>query len=355
MDRSSYEGFLNNIIAYYGLLVAVLLPVTIFLIGEIKNSPGIDKQVLFKKIFPVRYMGILLGAILPVVQFLVFDSDMLGNAVVRLVVVIMTVFATCLIFHSITKMVTWVSSGENKEAFHGFYRQNIRLEFLGEGNIKERSEKWYRFWSDEKTVKYFGNDICRYIDCYFDFLHSLKGNEEWEYAKKSGAVFFYNIDELYKIGKRGVRTSAYDCKSLACELMETIPFCVCDNLIRNIDDLREKNGGMSLWCGVFLSNLLNEMIKDNSLNDSDWVATFNLYFFGNKKEKKKALAAIVMIMAACKQFGKTKRSIKEGVYKLKSASGDKYASFYTQLYKEMFSFDEHKSKLLKMTMDGAKM
>lgn len=353
MNSTVYDGMLNNIIAYYGLLVAILLPVIVLLIGNMKNSPEIDKQILFKKIFPVKYLGMLLGVfILPGLQFLLFYSHSLENITIRVVVVVITIVTTSSIFLLIAKIIAWISSGEDKDAFHGLYRQNLRSNFLAEGTIEERGNRWYQFWSDEKNIRYFGNDIYRYVDDYFIFLSSLKG-EEWEYAKKSCAAFYFDIADFYRIGRKEVKINAHDYESLAHQLIKTIPFCICANLVQNIGDVNEESGGITLQCGIFMSALLAEMEKDNDSNNSEWLIAFNLFMFGSKKKKDKALAIIVMIKSYYNQDKEIKRDIKRKIDRLKYASDKKYRIFYQQLYKEMFDFDPDNSILLKMVMEGA--
>ena len=353
MDSTTYDSMLNNIIAYYGLLIAILLPVIVLLIGNMRNSPEIDKQILFRKIFPIKYFGILLGAfILPELQFLLFYSYFLENTIARIIVILITIVTTSSIFFLITKIMAWISSGEDKDAFHGFYRQNLRSDFLAEGTVKEKSDKWYQFWSDEKNIGYFGNDIYRYIDDYFGFLNDLKG-EEWEYAKRSCAAFYFDIADFYKIGKKELRINAHNDETLARQLIKTVPFCICANLMQSIGDISEKDGGITLQCGIFISALLEEMEKDDNLDNSEWIVAFNLFFFGTKKKKDKALAIIAMIMSHYNQNKEVKRTIKQKINKLLYASSEKYRKYYQQLYKEMSSFNPDSSILLKMIIEGA--
>lgn len=344
---------INNIIAYYGLLIAILLPVIILLIGDTKSSPEIDKQILFKKIFPIKYYGVLLGAfILPELQLLLFYSYSLENAITKTIVALTTAITTSSIFFLITKIMAWISSGEDKDAFHGFYRQNLRSNFLAEGTVKEKANKWYQFWSDEKNVRYFGNDIYRYIDDYFSFLNNLKG-EEWEYAKRSCAAFYFNMADFYKIGKKKSRINAHNDEALARQLIKTIPFCICANLVQSIGDTSEKDGGITLQCGIFISALLEEMEKDNNLDNSEWIVAFNSFFFGTEKKKDKALAIIIMIISHYNQNKGAKRITKQKINKLLYASSEKYRKYYQQLYKEMSSFNPDSSILLKMIIEGA--
>lgn len=343
---------LNNIIAYYGLLVAILLPIIILLMGNMKNSPKIDKQVLFKILLPAKQFGILFGVfVLPGIQFLLFNSYLLENTISRLVTVIITVTATSYIFYSITKIIAWISSGENKEAFHGFYRQSIRLEFLKKGTTEEKSEKWYQFWSDEKTIKYFGNDICRYIDEFFVFVHNAK-KTDWKYTKKSCFAFYYNMSDLYKIGKKELRLNAYDNRSLAKQLINTIPFSLCSNLIEDVDSIQVEKDGVFIWSGVIASLLLKEMEKDDNLKENEWLTAFNMSFFGIKKNKEKALTAITITMIHFAQKDETRQSVKKRINKLMEASDDQYKPYYQQLYKELFSFDPNQSELLDMVEKG---
>lgn len=353
MNDTTYDGMLNNIIAYYGLLVAILLPTIILLIGSMKDSPRIDKQILFKKIIPTKYFGILLGTfILPGLQFLLFNSHFLGNMIVIIVAAMITVAMTTYVFYSITKIIKWISSGENKEAYHGFYRQNLRLEFLEDGAIEERNEKWYQFWSDENAIRYFGNDICKYINAFFRFIRETKG-KDWKCIEKSCAALYYDIADLYRIGRKETKINAHDYRALAYQLIDTIPFCLCANLVEYIDDLGDECGAASLWCGVYMSALLIEMENDNNLGNGDWMKAFNGYFLGTKKNKDKALAIIVMIISCYNQKGETKNNIKRRINKIIHASDKKYIIFYRQLYKEMFNFNPDKSRLLNMVEKGA--
>ncbi len=352
MNSTTYDGMLNNIIAYYGLLVAILLPAVILLIGNMNNSPDIDKQILFRKIFPIKYLGMLLGAfILPGLQFLLFYSDSLGSTITRVIVAATTVVTTSTVFFLITKIMAWISSGENKEAFHGFYRQNIRSEFLEEGSIKERGEKWYQFWSDEKNIEYFGHDICKYIDSFFAFIHNVK-KEDWNYIKKSCYVFYYNLNDLYKISKKEIRLNAYDDKSLVRQLVNTIPYCICSNLIEDIDSNNVEKDGIFIWSNAIVLLLLEKMEKESNLEKNEWLIAFNLFFFGTRKGENESLTAATMIMACFHPSEETRTSIKKRINKLSKASNSKFRPFYQQIYKELFSFDPDKSKLLKMMERG---
>lgn len=343
------DTVLNNIIAYYGLLVAIVLPVIIFLVESVKDSPKIDKQILFKKVFPLKHLGILLGFfILPGIQFLLFNSNLLENVWAIVIVSTITALTTAHVFYSVSQMMAWILSGEKKEAFHNFYRRNSRREFLDSGTTEEKCDKWAQFWSDERTMKYFGNDICNYIDDFFIFLHSLE-KEDWEYAKKSCAGLYYNIVDLYKIGKKGIKINAYDYESFTRQLIETVPFSICYNLTEYVHDSSEEEYGMFMCCGIILMALLDEMEKDNDLTDNnDWMTAFNIYFFGVKRERQKALAVIMMLIACYQPGIDSKRNINKRIKKLMVASDNKYAKFYKELYKEMFDFNPKKSTLLRM-------
>lgn len=352
MNSTTYDGMLNNIIAYYGLLVAILLPAVILLIENMKNSPGIDKQILFRKIFPVKYLGILLGAfILPGLQFLLFYSHLLEYTTTRMIVAVTTVITTSTVFFLIIKIMAWISSGENKDAFHGYYRQNIRSEFLEEGSIKERSEKWYQFWSDEKNIKYFGHDICRYIDDFFTFIHNVK-KEDWKYIKKSCYAFYYNLTDMYKFSKKEIRLNAYDDRSLLRQLVNTIPYCICSNLIEGVDSNNVERDGIFIWSNAIVLILLEEIEKESNLENNEWLIAFNLFFFGTKKDKDKSLTAATMVMACFHPSKEMRQNIKKRIDKFAKASNSKYKPFYQQIYKEIFCFNPNKSKLLKMMEKG---
>lgn len=343
------DTVLNNIIAYYSLLVAIILPVIIFLVDSIKDSPKMDKQVLFKKVFPLKHLGILLGFfILPGIQVLLFNSNLLENVWTMVVVSIITVVITGYVFYSVSQMMAWILSGEKKEAFHNFYRRNLRKEFLDSGSVKEKCDKWSQFWSDEKIMGYFGNDISVYIDDFFKFLSDLKDGE-WDNAKKCCAAFYYDIPSLYKIGRK-IDIKEYDDKSFASQLGDTIPFSICYNLFKNInmDNLGGKNGGMYLQRSIFLEAVLEEMEKDDELDRNCWILAFSIYSFGTKREKQKALAVIILLIAYYRPEINSKRDIKKRINKLISATSNEYVIFYRELYKEMFDFNPKKSALLKM-------
>ena len=107
----------------------------------------------------------------------------------------------------------------------------------------------------------------------------------------------------------------------------------------------------SLWCAVFLDELLTKMDNDENLEDNEWIYAFNLFFLGVQKKEENALSISASIVNHYEKL-KKKADAKRKIKRLAELSGCKYKKFYIQLGKEIFNFNPSNSRFVMMVKDG---
>lgn len=149
---SSTDFFLNKsipigaLIAIPALLIAVFVPITIFMMDKKDNVFAWDKAVIFKNVLQARkiFIGIIAFTIIPVLW---------GWGEIKVILLFPFVWFIVVIFLAVIESYKWLVVIETPGQSNENYRTNKRKEFLATLSDQQKQIIWPLTWGLDKSTR----------------------------------------------------------------------------------------------------------------------------------------------------------------------------------------------------------
>lgn len=173
---------LGNLIAFLGLICAIVLPIAVALFNDIGRGLKLDRHVIIGQVFNLP-LFISAACLMCIFIFIAIIHPLENTQFVWWLLIGYSAIYSVVIFLILFAAMRWLNSEDFSSTFRNSFKENQRLKYLTNKDLSQAVLIWREFWQDSKTYEYLGDQhIYPYIGAFFHYVTNIKPKDQ-KYAQ----------------------------------------------------------------------------------------------------------------------------------------------------------------------------